>query len=111
VNERDRLHGTHFRSGAPGQALKILIPFYGQEIFLFGIAFLAGGDDISLRTSATSAEGNHVIHGQLRPPHFMVAVIANALLDFAVPPVRASHAAGLFLFPLDVVITDKIGFK
>jgi len=94
-----------------GQGLEILVPFYRQQVFLLVITILAGSNDISLRTSASPDEGDHVIHGQLIPAHLLVAIIANTLLDFIAPPVRVSHAAGLFLFPLYVAITYKIHFK
>ena len=48
-----------------------------------------------------------MVHGQVFPPHLPVAVMANPLLDSAVPPVGTSQAPGLFLFSSYLFIADS----
>jgi len=48
-----------------------------------------------------------MVHGQVLPPHLVVAVMANSLLDSPVPPVGPSQAPGLFLFPSYLFIADS----
>ncbi len=48
-----------------------------------------------------------MVHGQVLPPHLVVAVMANPLLDSAVPPVGTSQAPGLFLFPSYLFIANS----
>ena len=90
------------------QRLKVLLPLYGQQIFLLGIAILARGDDVSFLAFSAPAEGNHVIHSQVFPAYLFPAIMTPSLLNLFVPPVGPSKGSRLFFFSSNLPFTDGV---
>lgn len=67
----------------------------------FVIAILARRNDIPLFAFPSPAQRDDMIHCQIFPAHFAMAIITLAILSLPHPPGRTPQVAGLFFFPPD----------
>ena len=65
---------------------KVLIPVHRCHIFFLTVTGLAAGDNVAFSTPTSLADWYDVVHGKRFGFEFLLAVITNPRLDFALPP-------------------------
>lgn len=88
---------------APLKTAEIFFPLQRQEVFLFVVAFLAGGYDVAFRGCAAADERNDVVHGEFRRMGFRVTVIADTTCELLLPPGALPQLTSLAALPLDIL--------
>src|SRR5689334_6837023 len=84
----------------PVQAVHVLIPLHGKQVFLPVVAFLAAGDQVVPYAFAPPGDRDYVIHGQLSWRKALSAVMTDPLCDPVAPPAGLPDLSCLVLLLL-----------
>jgi hypothetical protein len=82
------------------QAVHVLIPLHGEQVFFPGVTLLAAGYKIVSDAFTTPGDRNDVIHGQVSRGETAPAVVTNTFGDPAAPPAALADLPRLILLML-----------
>ncbi len=89
----------------------ILIPFVGQQVFLFIIALLTGGNQVPLTAGASSGNRREMIHGQLLRLELPTAIMTDAAGKLLLPPATFAKLPRLVALLADNAFIDAVKIK
>ena len=82
------------------QARQVFIPLDGQQVFLFVVASLAGGDDVAFDGFATPDNRHKVVHGEFFWRYAGIAVVTSPAGELSLPPGACAQNPSCAALPL-----------